>query len=55
VMRDGSHVVAENYALTGQTLWIFDEHKARKISMSDIDREATEKFNAANGVEIRLP
>jgi hypothetical protein len=55
VMRDGSHVVAQNYALTGQTLWIFDEHKARKIPLSDIDREATEKFNAANGIEIRLP
>jgi len=55
VLQDGSHVVAQNYALTGQTLWIFDEHKARKISMSDIDREATEKFNAANGIEIRLP
>ena len=55
VMRDGSHVVAQNYALTGQTLWIFDEHKARKIPLSDVDREATEKFNAANGIEIRLP
>jgi hypothetical protein len=55
VLRDGSHVVAENYALTGQTLWIFDEHKARKIPMSDIDREATEKFNADNGIVIRLP
>ena len=55
VMRDGRAVVAENYALTGQTLWIFDEHKARKIALSDIDREATEKFNAANGIEIRLP
>jgi hypothetical protein len=55
VMRDGSHVVAQNYALTGQTLWIFDEHKARKIALSDIDREATEKFNAANGIDIRLP
>ena len=55
VLRDGSHVVAQNYALTGQTLWIFDEHKARKIPMSDIDREATEKFNADNGIVIRLP
>ena len=55
VMRDGSHVVAQNYALTGQTLWIFDEHKARKIPLSDVDPEATEKFNAANGIEIRLP
>ena len=55
VLQDGSHVPAENYALTGQTLWIFNEHKARKIAVSDIDREATEKFNAANGIYIRLP
>jgi hypothetical protein len=55
VLRDGRHIVAQNYALTGQTLWVFDEHKARKIALSDIDRAATEQLNAANGIDIRIP
>ena len=55
VLRDGRRVTAQNYAISGQTLWILNEHSARKTPLSDIDRAATEKANAANGVEIRLP
>ena len=55
VLRDGRRFTAQNYAISGQTLWILNEHSARKTPLSDIDREATEKANAANGVEIHLP
>jgi hypothetical protein len=55
VLRDGRRFTAQNYAISGQTLWILNEHSARKTPLADIDRQATEKANAANGVEIRLP
>ena len=55
VMRDGSHVVAQNYAISGETVWIFDEHKARKIAIAQLDRAATDQINSANGVDLKLP
>ncbi|MBZ5504548.1 MAG: hypothetical protein LAO78_03575 [Acidobacteriia bacterium] len=55
VFRDGHRISAQSYAITGQTLWIFDEHAARKLQMADLDASATEQANAANGVEFRVP
>jgi len=55
VFRDGHHVVTQNYIITGQTLWIFNEHTAKKISLADLDRAATEQVNAANGVDVHIP
>jgi hypothetical protein len=55
VFRDGRRVTAENYAIAGQTLWILNEHTAKKFAMSDLDQAATEQVNAANGVELHLP
>jgi hypothetical protein len=48
-------LTAENYAITGQTLWILNEHAAKKFALSDLDQAATEQVNSANGVELHLP
>jgi hypothetical protein len=55
VFRDGTRLTTHNYAIAGQTLWIFGENQARKFRLADLDRAATEQANAANGVELRLP
>ncbi|HET9792277.1 MAG TPA: hypothetical protein VFR08_13330 [Candidatus Angelobacter sp.] len=55
VLRDGRRITAKNYAISGQTLWILNENTARKTPLSDVDRAATEKANAENGIEIHLP
>jgi hypothetical protein len=55
VFKDGRKISAQNYAIAGQTLWIMDEHAAHKYSLDEIDANATERANAANGVEIRIP
>jgi len=55
ILRDGRRITAQNFAVSGQTLWILNEHTARKTPLSDIDRAATEKANAENGIEIHLP
>ncbi len=54
IFRDGHRISAQNYAIAGQTLWIFNEHTARKQSLADLDVSATEQTNAANGIELRL-
>src|SRR5262249_18722978 len=55
VFRDGHRISAMNYAIAGQTLWIFSENMAKKVSLEDLDRAATEQVNAANGIYLYLP
>jgi hypothetical protein len=55
IFRDGHRISAQSYAITGETLWIFDEHAARKYLLADLDAPATEKANSANGVELHVP
>ena len=54
IFRDGLQLSAKNYAVAGDTLWVLDEHKAKKIPMSKLDIPATEQANAKNGVELHL-
>jgi hypothetical protein len=53
--RDGRRSEIQNYAIVGQTLWVFTEQRARKIPVDDLDLEATAKENAARGVDFLLP
>jgi len=55
VFRDGRRSEIQNYAIVGQTLWMLTERRARKVSISDLDVEATRKLNADRGVEFRTP
>ena len=55
VFRDGHRMTTENYAIAGQTLWVFNERLAKKFPLSDLDRSATEQANADNGVDVHLP
>ena len=55
VFRDGHRISAQSYAIAGQTLWIFNEHAARKYQIADLDAAATDQVNAANGVEFHVP
>jgi hypothetical protein len=55
IFHDGTRVTTHNYAIAGQTIWIFGENQARKFRLADLDRAATEQANAARGIELRLP
>ncbi len=55
IFRDGHRISAQSYAIAGQTLWIFNEHTARKYLIADLDAAATDQVNAANGVEFHVP
>lgn len=55
VMRDGRKIETRNYAIVGQTLWIFNERRATKFQIADLDVDSTTKTNAERGVDIHLP
>jgi len=50
--RDGTQKEIQNYAIVEDTLWVFDGNVAAKISLSDLDIDATKK---ANGPRFLLP
>ena len=55
VFRDGRRSEIQNYAIVGQTLWLFTEGRAHKMPIADLDLEATKNANDDRGVEFRLP
>jgi hypothetical protein len=55
VFRDRHTQEVQNYAVVGPTLWIFDESRARKLLLADLDIPATTRLNGERGVEFRLP
>jgi hypothetical protein len=44
-----------NYAIVGETLWVFDAQKAAKLPVDSLDVPATIKANDDRGVDFRLP
>src|SRR6266550_1590046 len=55
VFRDKHTQEVENYAIVGQTLWIFNEQRAMKVPLSSLDVDATAKANEERGLEFRVP
>jgi hypothetical protein len=52
VFRNGKREETPNYAIAGQTLWIFSEQRARKVPLSELDVDATRTVNEERGVEF---
>jgi hypothetical protein len=55
VFRDQRREEVQNYAIVGQTLWIFSPLRTEKIPLAEIDLAASAKANEDRGVEFRLP
>jgi len=55
VFRDQHKQEVQNYAIVGQTLWSFAPQHTQKISLSDLDLQATTKANEDQGVTFRVP
>jgi hypothetical protein len=55
VFRDRHTQDVQNYAIVGETLWVFDAQRATKIPVDDLDVPATTKANDDRGVDFRLP
>ncbi len=54
VFRDGHKQEVTNYAIMGQTLYVFD-NRTKKIALADLDVPATVKANDDEGVEFQVP
>jgi hypothetical protein len=55
VFRDGRQIEAPNYAITGQTLWVFNEQTSSRYALADLDLDRTQKLNAERGIRFALP
>jgi len=55
VFRDQRKQEVQNYAIVGQTLWIFSPERTQKVPLADVDIDATQKANDARGVDFRVP
>jgi hypothetical protein len=55
VFRDKRKQEVQNYAVVGQTLWIFEPQGTEKIPLAQLDIPATAKANDERGVDFRVP
>ena len=55
VFRDGRRSEVENYAIVGNTLWIFNDQRRKKIPLAQLDLKATEQVNEDRGVDFVMP
>ena len=55
VFRDGHKMEAVNYAIVGQTLWIYTETDSKKMPLADLDVVATKNANSDRGVTFQVP
>lgn len=55
IFRDQHRREVDNYAIVGQTVWVFAPRQAERIPLSDLDVAATVKANEDRGVTFRLP
>ncbi len=54
IFKDGHRMEIANYAIMGSTVYLFaGDH--RKISLSDLDLDATVKANEERGTDFRVP
>ena len=55
VYHDGHQLEAQNYAIMGQTLWVFGEEMTRKVPLADLDLAQTRKLNDQRGIDFTPP
>ena len=55
VFKDKHIQEVQNYAIVGESLWVFTEQRAKKVPLSELDLPATAKLNEERGVEFHVP
>lgn len=53
VFKDGHQILAENYALSADMIWIIDNGRVKKIPLSEVDMAATQKANSDTDLRQR--
>lgn len=55
IFRDGRRSDVENYAIVGNTIWVFDDQRRKKIPIAELDLTATQRVNEDRGVDFAVP
>jgi len=55
ILKDRRRIEAAGYALVGSTLRILNAQDATKISLSDVDVDATQRENQKRGINVVIP
>ena len=55
IFRDQPAREVQNYAIVGDTLWVFDAQKSTKIAVASLHIPASIKANEDRGIDFRLP
>jgi TolA-binding protein len=55
VFHDGHRTEARNYAIVGQTLWIYTQDESQKVPLSELDVPATKNANSDRGIIFQMP
>lgn len=55
VFHDGHKTEARNYAIVGQTLWIYTDQDSKKVPLADLDVNATKEANLDRGITFQMP
>src|SRR5579883_589137 len=55
VFHDGHRTEARNYAIVGQTLWIYTQDQSQKVPLSELDVAATKSANSDRGIIFQMP
>jgi TolA-binding protein len=55
VFQDGHRTEARNYAIVGQTLWIYTEQDSKKVPLAELDVAATKNANSDRGIVFQVP
>ncbi len=55
VFKDGRRVETRNYAIVGESIWIYTEQESKRYRLADLDVDGTKKLNSDHGVPFQLP
>jgi len=55
VFRDGHQAEVQNYAIVGQTLWVFSDQATQRLPLADLNVTSTQRVNADRGVDFNTP
>ena len=55
VFHDGHRTEARNYAIVGQTLWIYTQDESKKVPLAELDVAATKNANSDRGIIFQMP
>lgn len=55
VFRDKHQQEIKDYAIVGDTLWSFAPGHTQKISLDELDLDATKRANESRGITFSLP